>query len=133
MAVGILLVTHGRLGRQLLDTVKEMIGALPLPSDVVDIHCGQDPEPMIEVTRRAADKLDHGAGVLLLTDAFGSTPSNIAARAARARPNTCVIAGLNLPMLVRIYNYPKLNLERMAASAIEGGRQGIVRGGGSDA
>ena len=126
MTVGVLLVTHGQLGRQLLDTVEEMIGGLPLPTETLEIHRGQDPDKLIELTRGAADRLDRGGGVLLLTDAFGSTPSNIAC-AVRQRPRTCVIAGLNLPMLVRIFNYPQLDLERMAQSAIEGGRQGIVR------
>ncbi len=126
MSVGVLLVTHGKLGRQLLDTVQEMIGGLPLPTETLEIHSGQDPDKLVEQTHSAADRLDRGSGVLLLTDAFGSTPSNIAC-AVRKRPNTCVIAGLNLPMLVRIFNYPKLDLERMAQSAIEGGRQGIVR------
>ncbi len=132
MGVGILLVTHGRLGRQLLDTIEEMIGALPLPNAVVEIHRGQDPDQLIEQARRAADQLDQGGGVLLLTDAFGSTPSNIAC-AIRKRPNTCVIAGLNLPMLVRIFNYPALDLQRMAQSAIDGGRQGIIRAEDSNA
>lgn len=128
MTVGILLVTHGPLGRHLLDTVTEMIGSLPLPADAVEVHRHQDPETRIAAVLASASRLDQGQGVLLLTDAFGSTPSNIAARAAQARPNTRVVAGLNLPMLVRVCNYPKLTLDAMTESAIEGGRQGIVCG-----
>lgn len=128
MAVGILLVTHGPLGRHLLDTVTEMMGHLPLKADTVEVHRHQAPEAHIATACASADRLDSGDGVLLITDAFGSTPSNICAGAVRARPNTRIVAGLNLPMLVRVFNYPKLKLDAMTESAIEGGRQGIVRG-----
>lgn len=126
--VGIVLVTHGQLGRCLLDTLGEMIGELPLPTQAVAVRSSQDPDSMIEATRAAIAQLGPTAGVLLLTDAFGSTPSNIAVRSAAGQPNARVLAGLNLPMLVRIYNYPQLNLEAMTESALQGGRQGILCG-----
>ena len=64
-------------------------------------------------------------GVLIITDAFGSTPSNIATRAA-AQYGARVVAGINLSMLVRVYNYPQLALDDLAASAIEAGRAGVM-------
>jgi PTS system ascorbate-specific IIA component len=65
--------------------------------------------------------------VLLLTDAYGSTPSNIATCLAGEQPARVeVVAGINLPMLVRIFNYPQLALSAMAQNAVEGGRRGIV-------
>lgn len=128
MAVGVLLVTHGRLGRHLMDTVTEMIGEPPLAIDVVDIQRGQDPDSCVTEALQKAGQLDSGDGVLMLTDAFGSTPSNVATRAAAASEQYCIVAGLNLPMLVRIFNYPKLGLADMVENAVQGGRQGIVSG-----
>lgn len=123
--IGVLLVTHGQLGRHLVDTVTGMLGELSLPTDVLEVHRQSDPDELINAARDAAARLDDGHGVLILTDAFGSTPSNIANRAAD-RDRHRVIAGVNLPMLVRIYNYPKLELDAMTASAVEAGRQGVM-------
>jgi PTS system ascorbate-specific IIA component len=128
MAVGILLVTHGRLGRHLVDTVTEMIGNPPLAIDVVDIQRGQDPDACVAEALEKAAKLNSGDGVLMLTDAFGSTPSNVATRSAATAADFRIVAGLNLPMLIRIFNYPKLDLEAMVDNAVQGGRQGIVSG-----
>lgn len=128
MAVGVLLVTHGKLGRHLIDTVVEMIGDPPLAIDVVDIQRGQDPDSCVTEALEKAARLDSGDGVLMLTDAFGSTPSNVATRTAAASDSYCVVAGLNLPMLIRIFNYPKLDMAAMVDNAVQGGRQGIVCG-----
>jgi PTS system ascorbate-specific IIA component len=125
VSIGVLLVTHGRLGRHLVETVTGMLGELSLPTDVLEVHRQSDPDALIDAACDAARRLDAGAGVLVLTDAFGSTPSNIANRAAE-REGCRVVAGVNLPMLVRIYNYPELDLDTIAAGAVEAGRQGIV-------
>ncbi len=126
MTVGLLLVTHGKLGRHLLDTMTEMMsGTLPLQHDTLEVRRVQSPEAMIAQGSKTIERLDSGAGVLILTDAFGSTPSNIANKLA-ADANVCVIAGVNLPMLVRICNYPKLSLDELAKIAVEGGQRGIV-------
>ena len=127
MKVGILLVTHGKLGRNLLDTMTEMMGGtLPLDIDALEVRRVQTPEAMITQGSKMMDRLDSGHGVLVLTDAFGSTPSNIANRLVGAS-SSVVIAGVNLPMLVRIFNYPALNLTDMARNAVEGGQRGIVQ------
>ena len=127
MSVGILLVTHGKLGRNLLETMTEMMGgSLPLATDALEVRLVQTPEAMIAQGGKMLERLDSGHGVLILTDAFGSTPSNIANKLSGA--NSCaVVAGINLPMLVRIFNYPKLGLADMAQCAVEGGQRGIVQ------
>jgi PTS system ascorbate-specific IIA component len=125
MSIGILLVTHGRLGQLLLNTVSETMGALPLPTSVLEIRRVQSPEVLLRQGGRLIEKLNTGAGVLILTDAFGSTPSNIATQLG-ATPQTQVIAGVNLPMLLRIYNYPQLDLAAMTQNALEGGQRGVA-------
>jgi PTS system ascorbate-specific IIA component len=129
MSVGVLLVTHGRLGQLLLDTIAEMIGPLPLPSGVLEVRRVLATDALLLQGRRMIERLeaDAGDGVLMLTDAFGSTPSNIATRLAE-RPGTALVAGVNLPMLLRVFNYPQLDLAAMTRTAVEGGQRGIVAG-----
>jgi PTS system mannose-specific IIA component len=123
--VGVLLVTHGRLGRFFLDTMREMLDELPLPTEVLEVRRIQDTELLQRDGLRIIERLDQGRGVLIITDAFGSTPSNIATR-LRSSGRTRVLAGLNLPMLVRIFNYPQLDLEALAQAAVEGGQRGVM-------
>lgn len=127
MTVGILLVTHGKVGRLLLATVEELIGELPLPTDVLEVRRVQSTDILLSQGRRMLERLDGGGGVLIVTDAFGSTPSNIATALAEAA-HAEVVAGLNLPMLVRIFNYPNCSLADATQNAIDGGRRGIVAG-----
>jgi len=123
-SVGILLVTHGKLGHYLIETLHEMLGPLPLPVDVLEVRRVQDPNVLLRQGGRMIERLDQGAGVLILTDAYGSTPSNIATR-LNAERKSVIVAGINLPMLVRIFNYPALDLPGLAAAAVEGGQRGV--------
>lgn len=125
MSVGILLVTHGKLGQHLLETMHNMIGDLPLASDVLEVIRVQVHSGLLSQGGKLIDKLDSGDGVLILTDAFGSTPSNIANKLSIDH-RTCVVAGVNLPMLIRVFNYPKLALPDLARAAVEGGQRGII-------
>lgn len=126
MSTALLLISHGRLSQHLVDTLREMLGGhLSLPVETLEIRTVQDPELLIRQGERAVERLDQGQGVLILTDAYGSTPSNIANRVASS--GRCrVVAGLNLPMLIKLFNYPDLDLNAMAKAAVEGGRRGIL-------
>lgn len=127
MSCGLLLVTHGKLGRFLLDTLQDMMGELPLHADVLEVRLVQSHEgPMLQGSRML-ENLDSGDGVLLLTDAYGSTPSNVAHKLTICRSNTIAVAGLNLPMLMRVFNSATLSLEELAQAAVEGGQQGVLR------
>ncbi|MGH8453635.1 MAG: PTS sugar transporter subunit IIA [Nevskiales bacterium] len=125
MSVSVLLVTHARLGHDLLGTVTEVMGAPPLATDSMEVKRVLDTDALVRQGARLLDRLDTGDGVLILTDAFGSTPSNIANRIAQGR-KARVVAGVNLPMLVSVYNYPALDLEAQARNALKSGRDGIV-------
>ncbi|RUM94396.1 MAG: PTS fructose transporter subunit IIA, partial [Thiothrix sp.] len=70
-------------------------------------------------------RLNEDKGVLVLTDMYGSTPSNIANRLIR-RPEVSVVSGVNLPMLIRVMNYPKLSLPELINKALTGGHDGIL-------
>jgi len=62
---------------------------------------------------------------LILTDMYGSTPSNIATEFSKYK-NVKIISGINLSMLLNIFNYPSLNLDKLSKKAIEGGKEGIL-------
>jgi PTS system ascorbate-specific IIA component len=125
MNVGLLLITHGRIGHSLYDAVVSMLGSCPLNTRVLSIAQDQDPEERIQQAREFIKNLNHGGGVLVLTDMYGSTPSNIAC-ALRVEKEVAVVTGVNLPMLVRILNYPELSLEQLVQKALSAGREGVL-------
>src|SRR5918999_1406903 len=105
MSVGLLIISHEEIGRALIQTVIQTLGNSPLPVEILSVPKECYPEALAEHARKAAALLDHGAGVLVLTDMYGATPSNIATRlinGARIR----IVTGLNLPMLMRVLNIP---------------------------
>lgn len=125
MSVGVLLITHGKLGRFLVETAAEMMGPLRLDTEVLEVRRVQDTEVLLRQGQRMLQRLDSGDGVLMLTDAYGSTPANIACRLGRA-PRTRLVAGMNLPMVLRVFNYPRLDVDALARAAVEGGQRGVT-------
>ena len=132
MKTGLLLITHGNIGRDMLDTVTDILGNCPLPADAIAVHPGDDPELLFEAASRLASELDQGDGVLVLTDLYGSTPSNIATRLTNTH-NLRVISGANIPMLLRIFNYPDLTMEALCEKATNGAHSGIILSAGKEA
>lgn len=125
MNVGVLLITHGDIGSVLLQTAIDVLSVCPLPTCVLSAPTGCDPEKIYTEALRAVDDLNDGDGVLVLTDLYGSTPSNIACRLQKLS-NIRVVSGLNLPMLIRVLNYPDLDLDELARKALTGGRDGVL-------
>jgi PTS system mannose-specific IIA component len=125
MNVGLLLITHNDLGRFLLETASGILGSCPVRTRCLNVPVSCDPDQVLESACTLYRELDQGDGVLVLTDLFGSTPSNIAARLIE-KYNILVISGVNVPMLVRILNYPTCSLEEMANKALTGARDGVV-------
>ena len=125
MTVNILLISHDNVGQTLLDASINTLGFCPLTAEVLSIPNNCDPAKKIEKARGKVALLDQGDGVLLLTDIYGSTPSNIAC-ALSGDKNVRVISGLNLPMLIRVLNYPNLNIDELVAKAVSGGKEGIM-------
>ena len=134
MPVSLLLVTHHKLGHTLLETVEDLLGKIPLTSEVFDVRRVANADPLIGQARQVVEKMNAangGAGVLLLTDAYGSTPSNVACKASKSaspQGQTRVVAGVNVPMLLNIYNFPKQSLDKLAQLAVQGGQQGVCLG-----
>lgn len=126
MSVSVLIISHDEIGTALLNTVKQTFGSdLPLSAATAELRSDADPEVLVPKLKQVAKALDQGEGVLILTDLFGSTPSNIAQK-LQDLINVRVVSGLNLPMLIRIMNYPQLNLDQLAEKALTGGQCGII-------
>lgn len=124
MSVSLLLVTHGDIGKAMYEAATTIIGSSPLRTEFISVTADSQPEQLIDLSLKQLSTLDTGAGVLVLTDMYGSTPSNIAC--ALQHKNVEVVAGLNLPMLMRIMNYPSLPLHRLTDKAVSGGKEGVM-------
>jgi PTS system mannose-specific IIA component len=130
MSVGLLVIAHNHIGNTMLETAVSLLGFCPLNVEVLPIYHDSDRDDALSKARQFAEKLDQGDGVLVLTDLYGSTPCNIAnalpAANNLAKNNLIVIAGMNLPMLIRILNYPGLTLPEMVHKTMNGGKDGIL-------
>lgn len=126
MTVGVLLVSHNNIGTELINTARQMLSCCPLPTKVLSIATRDCPEAIRLELDEDIQNLDQGNGILILTDMFGSTPSNIAC-AVSDRDDIRVVSGLNLPMLIRVLNYPALDLDELEHKALSGGQEGVVR------
>lgn len=125
MTVGLLLVTHEGIARALVATAERMLGRRPLAIAVLEVGEAADPDGLAAEAARLRGRLDEGDGVLVLTDLYGATPSNVARRLTD-EDGVRVVAGVNLPMLVRVLNYPRLPLEELTQKALSGGRDGVL-------
>lgn len=125
MNPGLLLITHNDIGEQMLQTATRTIGRCSTETRVLRVTNDSDPDQLLERARRCVREVDKGAGTLILTDCFGSTPSNIASRLLD-EGNVQVLSGLSLPMLIKVLNYSKLPLPELANKAVVGGCEGIV-------
>jgi PTS system ascorbate-specific IIA component len=82
--------------------------------------------PPLPQASAALRRADSGDGVLILTDLYGASPSNLAARLTQLGTPARRVAGLNLPMLLRACNYPDQTLDELALTAAHGGKTGVV-------
>lgn len=126
MAAGILIVTHGEIGTALIDTVRTLLNdpALQLRSFSVPLTYDTD-----SIRHKLCDlcrETDQGDGVLILTDLYGATPDNTTT-SMESDCDTCVVSGVNLPMLLKVINYRTLPLSELADKARQGGCNGIVK------
>jgi len=123
--IGMILVTHGRLAEEFVHAMEHVVGEQP---DVATVCIG--PNDDMEARRReiatAIKREDTGSGAVILTDLFGGTPSNLAISLLKTG-KTEVIAGINLPMLIRLAGARKsLELPAAVAAARDAGRNYIT-------
>lgn len=125
MSAGILIVTHNAIGAEMLKAAMAMLGGCPLSAKALSIELHDERDKMIAIAQSLAARLDEGDGLLVLTDLYGSTPSNIA-NSLGERHRVRVLSGVNLPMLVRALNYATLPLDELADKALRGAHDGVM-------
>ena len=122
--IGMVLVTHGRLAEEMISALEHVVGA---QEQVAPVRCRPDDdmeERRAEILERVK-ATDSGEGVVILTDMFGGTPSNLAISVID-RAKVEVIAGVNLPMLIKLASVrTEQSLEDAVTSAQEAGRKYI--------
>ncbi len=123
MRVGILIITHSDIGKQLLLTATSVFGKNPLQVELLSVDNYDQPNDVKDLAEKYVKFLDNGAGVLVLTDIVGTTPSNIAS--SINHNNIKIVAGINLSMILNVFNYPDDSLEQLSKKAIEGGMEGV--------
>lgn len=123
--VSLLVITHGKIGRSLLDEAAKMLGVCPMETRVIEVEPNSDADVMLDMGYAYSKELDKGDGVLVLTDMYGSTPSNIACK-LQQQDHVRVIGGINLPMLIRVLNYPNLSIDELVVKALSGGKDGVL-------
>ena len=126
MAVGILLNTHEGVGTALVAVARRLLHTLPLPVEALEVPFDGDLEQLLPHASAALRRVDRGDGVLVLTDLYGATPSNLAARLARLGTPVRRVSALSLPMLLRVMNYADLPLDELPSVASIGARNGVV-------
>lgn len=126
MAVGILLITHQGIGSPLIAVATQLLRQLPLRTEAFEVPFDGDPDALLPQASAALRRVDGGAGVLVLTDLYGATPSNLAAKVSRLGTPVRRVSGLSLPMLLRVLNYADLELDELPAIAAAGARNGTI-------
>jgi PTS system ascorbate-specific IIA component len=123
--VGILLITHGALGEALLRAAAHTLGRQPPRAEHLSVGATDAPEALLVRSREALARIDDGSGVLVLTDMFGATPANVAAKLLQ-NGKVEGLSGANLPMLVRALAHREEPLAEVVQKARAGGGEGVV-------
>ena len=126
--IGILIVSHGAFGESLIHSASHVLGKRPLYLRQLGVTVHDDPDAILPVGVDLIRFLDRGDGVLVMTDIYGATPSNIAMKLLR--PGRVEgLAGVNLPMLIRALSYREEPLPAVLEKALSGAAEGVMRMG----
>lgn len=124
--IGIFLITHGTLGESLIQCACHVLNQRPPQIAQLGLSARDDPLDILPTARTMLGWVNDGHGVLMLTDIYGATPCNVAAK-LRDPGRIELIAGVNLPMLLRALTYREHALPTLVARAITGGCEGVMQ------
>lgn len=124
--IGFLIVAHGTLGESLIHCASHCMGKRPLRLRAVGVTVHDEPDAILPQCRELVRQLDEGSGVIVFSDICGATPSNIASRLAEPG-KVELVAGVNLPMLLRALTYRDQPLAVVVEKALSGGRDGVMQ------
>jgi len=125
--VGVIVVTHGQFGKYLLEAAQMILGAQEQCAHIA-VEGTVEMSALLTELKQTVKRLETGDGVIILTDMFGGTPSNISL--SLLQPGKVdVLTGANLPMLLRILGMRTQELSQLAQEAKNAAIQGIVVAG----
>ena len=133
---GILIIAHTPIASAMLSFAEHVYGSIPEHIQAVDIPAHEDAKISFERVLAAAKAVETHGELLVLTDVMGATPANVASRlmsqqsSAGMNLKVHILAGLNLPMLMRAVSYKDDALDALAQKTLQGGQNGILRLGG---
>ena len=128
--IGIFLVTHATLGESLIQCACHVLNKRPPQIAQLGVSAQDDPLDILPLARSMLGWVDSGDGVLLLTDIYGATPSNIAAKLA-VPDKVELVAGVNLPMLLRVITYRDRDMQTLVKRAVAGACDGVLHVAGN--
>ena len=123
--IGVLVISHGAIGETLLASAAQILGAPPAQAAALGVSRNDDPDAVLARALSLAARLDDGTGLLVLADMYGATPCNVAARLL-ADGRVEGVAGVSLPMLVRVLARRDGSLPAAVQRALSGGAEGVV-------
>lgn len=126
---GILIIAHAPLASALKEFVRHVYGEVPDRLVALDVMAHEDSKLTLDKSIQAAKNIDSENGLLILTDIMGATPANVASRLANMpdfKGRVRVLAGVNLPMLMRAISYRTEAIDSVMQKAMHGGQQGII-------
>ncbi|MEO6299466.1 MAG: PTS fructose transporter subunit IIA [Paracoccaceae bacterium] len=122
--IGIVIVAHGGLAREYLSAVEHVVGPqTDMQAIAIEDDCDRG-KKQAEICA-AADAVDHGGGVVVVTDMFGGSPSNLSLLACAGGSERRIIYGANLPMLIKLTKSRELAVKDAVAAALDAGRKYI--------
>jgi len=124
--IGILIIAHDTLPESLVKAVTHVLGTRPGQFETLSVTITDDPLDLLPVARERVRQLDTGDGVIIFSDIYGATPCNLAGKLL-VPGRVEVVAGVNLPMLVRAFTYRAKGMDTMITKAVSGGRDGVLR------
>ena len=124
--IGILIIAHGTLGESLIHCASHVLNKRPARLRQLGVTAQDDPLLLLPHARALVKELDTGSGVLILSDIYGGSPSNIAAKLV-VPGRVEGVAGVSLPMLIRALTYRERPLATLVVKAVSGGCEGVVR------
>jgi PTS system ascorbate-specific IIA component len=133
---GILIIAHTPIASAMLSFAEHVYGSIPEHIQAVDIPAHEDAKISFERVLVAAKAVETHGELLVLTDVMGATPANVASRlvtqqsSAGMKLKVQILAGLNLPMLMRAVSYKDDSLDALSQKTLQGGQNGILRLGG---
>ena len=126
--VGVILATHADYGAALLRAAEFILVSIHDCSSI-QVDLSQDVEGTVVRLKDAVSLLDRGHGVIILTDMFGGTPTNLSLSLMNNTEKIEVVTGVNLPMLLKVFESRHHDLHELAELALDAGRKGIVSAG----